>query len=243
MIGRREKNPSSCVIAGTGQFVVVWVMSPGFHCCFLQLLCCSGKKLHCSWWEIWSAETLDPMHKRVCLCMCASTCDGNVNANRKWPVSHTLTSALSPSCWSVCTQKQPHTDVRTDTHTHTHTHTAGLPVSGDLGWASEALHGFSHPLIPTVFSIWTGDQLILLLYPFSPFLSSFTSHIPTSHFHHRHKVTKVLNLNLVVFPPSTCHSHFGFRHFRLQEANINEWDLSKRSGSEHSLGALLCSAA
>lgn len=31
------KNPSCCVIAGTEQFVVVWVISPGFHCCFLQL--------------------------------------------------------------------------------------------------------------------------------------------------------------------------------------------------------------
>ena len=35
--GGGGKNPRSCVIVGMGQFVVVWVISPGFHCCFLQL--------------------------------------------------------------------------------------------------------------------------------------------------------------------------------------------------------------
>lgn len=41
-----------------------------------------------------------------------------------------------PAVGPVRTHKQAHTDVHTDTHT------AGLPVSGDLGWALEAPHGF-----------------------------------------------------------------------------------------------------
>lgn len=99
------------------------------------------------------------VRKSLCLCMCVSVCDGNVNSNRKWPVSHALTPALSPSCWSVRTHKQAHTDVRTDTHT------AGLPVSGDLGWASEAPHGFhihsSPPPLPSELAPSSSFSFIL----------------------------------------------------------------------------------
>lgn len=113
-------------------------------------------------------ETLDQVHESVCLCMCVSMCDGNVNSNRKWPVSHALTPALSPSCWSVRTHKQPHTDLRTDTHT------AGLPVSDDLGWASEALHGFHiHSSPPSLQSELAPSSS----FSFSP----FTSFLPLSH--------------------------------------------------------------
>lgn len=100
------------------------------------------------------------------LCMCVSTCDGNVNSNRKWPVSHALTPALSPSCWSIRTRKQAHTGVCT----HTYTHTAGLPVSGDLGWASEA-HS-SPPPLPSELTPSSSFSLFLSL-PSHLFFFSF----------------------------------------------------------------------
>lgn len=58
-----------------------------------------------------------------------------------------LTPALSPSCWSVRTHKQ---DICADTYA------AGPPVSSDLGWTSEALHGFHIPSS----SVSAGSKLI-----------------------------------------------------------------------------------
>ena len=163
-------------------------------------------------------------------------CDGNVNSNRKWPVSHALTPALSPSCWSVRTHKQAHTDESPDTHAHT----AGLPVSGDLGWASEAPHGFhihsSPPRLPSEL-VPSSSLFILSLPP-----SSFTSHLSF------HSLSPQPQSDESVEPKPVSVSRFHLsRQFRdsdvrVNEANINDWDLSKRSGSEHSLGALLCSA-
>lgn len=164
MIGRREKNPSSCVIAGTDQFVVVWVMSPGFHCCFLQLLCYSGKDLHCSWWDILSAETIETMHKCVChfVCVYLRVMVILMQTGSGLSVIRSLQRFL-PAV-GLCTNRNNHTQAYTLPDIHTRT--AGLPVSGDLGWASDTLRGFSHPLILTFFSVWICDQLILLLYLF-----------------------------------------------------------------------------
>lgn len=72
-----------------------------------------------------------------------SACDSNVNSNRKWPVIH----GRAPALW--LSQLSVH---RAHTHTHAHANTAGLPVSADLGGASETLHAFhnhSSPTIPT----------------------------------------------------------------------------------------------
>lgn len=104
------------------------------------------------------------------------------------------------------------TDVRTDTYT------AGLPVSGDLGWASEASHGFhihsSPPPLPSELTP-SSSSFFFVFNPFPAFTCRrcrrVPSHLisPRSHFQRRgHKVTKVLNIILLVFPPSTCHNHF-----------------------------------
>lgn len=86
-----------------------------------------------------------------------SACDSNVNSNRKWPVIHGRAPALWLSQLSVHhahthTRKQARTDADTHTHAHAHANTAGLPVSADLGGASETLHAFhnhSSPTLPT----------------------------------------------------------------------------------------------
>ena len=122
-----------------------------------------------------------------------------------------------------CAHTNKPADVRTDTYT------AGLPVSGDLGWTSEAPHGFH---IPTSSSIWTGFQLIPL-YLFPPLLSLhtfvFSFHISflSSYFYRSWTVTKPVGVPPPPppFPPVTTISGQW-----CQSAGSQHLDLSKWSG-------------
>lgn len=69
-------------------------------------------------------------------------------------------------------------------HTQTYAHTAGLPRSDDLGWALEAVHGFSstHPHLLLNPNFLASYYLSSFL-SFQRFSSSFTFNIPSSHIH------------------------------------------------------------
>lgn len=103
------------------------------------------------------------------------------------------------------------------TQRDTHTHTAGLPVSADLGWALETLHGFHIHSSPPSPSIQTGSQLILLFNP----LPSFSSPISPFHFHREQEVTELQPVGA-----SSFHLSRPFRDsdVRVREANISKCD-------------------
>lgn len=158
-------------------------------------------------------RNLRPSAKKVCLCICVSMFDGSVNSNRKWPVIHALTPALSPSCWSGRAHKQP--------HTYTHTYTAGLPVSGDLGWALEALHGFhihsSPPFLPSELapnsSFSSLPSHLFLLFHISYFFLSLSRKAPSD------ESIKLQPIGVFAF-----HLSWPFQDsdVRVHDANINE---------------------
>lgn len=140
-------------------------------------------------------ETLDQVHKSVCIYTCVSMCDGNVNSNRKWPVSHALTAALSPSCWSVRTHK-------TATHRQTQLVFLSLMTLAGLRWLCMVFTSTRPHLLFNLTWLPAHPSLLSLL-SLHIYSSSFTAPIPSSHFHHRHKVTKMLNLARLVHPPLT----------------------------------------
>lgn len=96
----------------------------------------------------------------------------------------------------------------TNSHTHTHTHTQlvflSLVTLAGL-WRLCMVFTSTHPHLFFHLNWLPTHPSPLSLHIFS---SSFTSHISSFHFHERHQVTKVLNSNLLVFSPSTCHGHF-----------------------------------
>ena len=111
-----------------------------------------------------------------------------------------------------------HTNKPSDKHTDTQT--AGLPVSGDLGWARRLRMGFTstHPHIlfhrdrlpahPCLLSFLSFKFLLLLPFFVMPHCFPFT-------------LAAVMNvLNPSLCPSSTCHKYF--RSVTSRIANINK---------------------